>query len=96
MYCPRVGVPLPSNAVLSSTLPLLVGKFDYRVSVEKRWLLAKISIILQVCVEPLSGFWPLPALEGKDSRRFHFSQQLRVENYCFEGNMRKQSPSAGP
>lgn len=77
-------------------LPVLIGKFDYRVSVEEHWLLVNFFIILQVCVEPLSGFLQLPVLEGKDGRSFHSSQQLKVENYCFEGNVRKQSPSAGP
>lgn len=78
--------------MLSSVLPPLVGKFDHRVSVEERCLLANVFIILQVVLKPLSGFWPLPVLEGNDGRRFHSSQQLWVENYCFEGNMRKQSP----
>lgn len=49
-----------------------------------------------MCVELLSAFLPLPAQEGKDGRSFHSSWQLRVENDCFEGNMRKQSSCSGP
>lgn len=90
------GVPVPSNTVISSMSPLLVGNGGCRVSAEERWLWANSFMMLQACVEPLSAFLLLPAQEGNDGRSFHSSWQLRVENDRFEGNVRKQSSCAGP